>query len=198
MLQSKPKDGMAGIPVHLVDEEGLQYIVDRSAITAVVTVEEAPTLAEAALSSSLERLDERLLGILGLGRKELQYGMLSAKCLLKTGAIALDQLALAIPMEHREKHNSKLINLSAAHAVSESGAATQSMRDITTMNGPMGDLRESPVGLLINDRKSEVWMIEDMCARCTAGLQRTQDPNHCVPLGNRCSRLNQINIDREA
>jgi hypothetical protein len=196
MLQSKPKDGMTGIPVHLVDEEGLQYVVDRSAVTAVISVEEAPTLAEAALSSSLERLDERLLEILGLGREELQYGMISARCLLEAGVLALDQLTLAIPME-RLSADGELVNLAAAPAVSERGAATQSMRHITTMSGPMGDLRESSMGLLINDRKSEVWMIEDMCARCTAGLQRAQNPNHCVPLGHRCAHLNQVNIGRE-
>lgn len=196
MLQSKPKDGMAGIPVHLVDEEGLQYVVDRSAVTAVIAVGEVPTLAEAALSSSIERLDERLLEVVGLGKEELQYGMISAKCLLEAGAVALDQLTLAVPMAHLEA-NGKMVKLAAAPAVSERGAATQSMRDITTMSGPMGDLRECSMGLLINDRKSEVWMIEDMCARCTAGLQRAQNPNHCVPLGHRCAHLNQINIGRE-
>jgi hypothetical protein len=196
MLQSKPKDGMIGIPVHLVDEEGLQYVVDRSAVTAAVAVTEVPSLAEAALSSSLERLDERLLEVLGLGRKELQYGMISARCLLEAGVLALDQLTLAVPMEHRSA-DGELVNIAATYAVSERGAATQSMRDITTLSGPMGDLREGVVGLIINDRKSEVWMIEDMCARCTAGLQRAQNPNHCVPLGNRCAYLNRINMGRQ-
>ncbi len=199
MLQSKPKDGMVGIPMHLVDEEGLQYVVDRSSVTAAVSITEVPSLAEAALSSPIERLDDTLLEILGLGRRELEYGMISARCLIEAGAISIDQLSLAIPMERFTCSDTKLVKLAASYAVSEEGNPTQSMRDTKGMHtGPMGDMKDAGVGLVINDRKSELWMIGDMCSRCTEGLQKIQNPNHCVPLGEKCSDKNAINLDREA